>query len=73
MMIGCCEHPTSHHQSVFDKYREKRFKEAALIVQDALDVGFTLPHCSQPVRPIRLAYTQDSSDQLFHKLVSIEG
>lgn len=54
MMIECCEHPVLHHQAVFEKYREKRFKEASLIVQDALDAGFTLPHHSQPVRGTRV-------------------
>ena len=50
MMIGCCEHPELHHSAVYEKYREKRFKEASVIVQDALDAGFTLPHHAEPVR-----------------------
>lgn len=50
MMIECCEHPHLHHAAVYEKYCEKRFKEAAHVVQDALDAGFTLPHHSAPIR-----------------------
>lgn len=50
MMIECCDHPRLHHSAVYEKYRERRFKEAATIVQHALDDGFTLPHHTVPVR-----------------------
>lgn len=50
MMIGCCEQPRLHHGAIFDKYAERRFKEASTIVQDALDAGFTLPHQTYPIR-----------------------
>ncbi|OAA66127.1 Cyclin B, G2/mitotic-specific [Cordyceps fumosorosea ARSEF 2679] len=50
MLIECCEHPRLHHAAVYEKYREKRFKEAATIVQHALDSGFTLPHHTAPMR-----------------------
>lgn len=50
MLIECCEHPKLHHIAVFEKYCSKKFKEAALIVQDALDAGFVLPQQSTPVR-----------------------
>lgn len=53
MMIECCEHPHRHHSAVFEKYQEKRFKEASTVVQHALDAGFTLPHHSTAVRPMR--------------------
>ncbi|TQS33201.1 hypothetical protein Golomagni_06461 [Golovinomyces magnicellulatus] len=51
MMLECCEHPRLHHASVYEKYSDKKFKEVALIVQDALDAGFTLPSLSSSVRP----------------------
>lgn len=50
MIIECCEQPRLHHAAVYEKYCEKRFKEAAYIVQDALDAGFTLPNHTSPVR-----------------------
>lgn len=43
MMLECCEYPTRHHEAIFRKYSEKKFKEAALVVQHALDAGFQLP------------------------------
>lgn len=57
MLLECCENPMDHHQAIYEKYAEKRFKEASLMVQAALDSGFTLPHQSRPVRidPQRLA------------------
>ncbi|KAM3512827.1 hypothetical protein MY11210_003532 [Beauveria gryllotalpidicola] len=50
MLIECCEHPRLHHAAVYEKYREKRFKEAATLVQLALDRGFTLPQHTAPMR-----------------------
>lgn len=43
MMLECCDRPHLHHAAVFEKYAERRFKEASLLVQSALDAGFTLP------------------------------
>ncbi|EFY93254.1 G2/mitotic-specific cyclin (Clb3), putative [Metarhizium acridum CQMa 102] len=75
MMIECCEQPALHHSAVYEKYQEKRFKEAATVVQHALDAGFTLPHHSAPIRPVR-GQTDDLSDMLPYSnslLVSTEG
>ena len=75
MMIECCEQPRLHHAAVFEKYQEKRFKEASTIVQHALDAGFTLPHHSVPIRPLR-ARVEDVPDALQYPsslLVSTEG
>lgn len=75
MMIECCEQPSLHHGAVFEKYQEKRFKEAATVVQHALDAGFTLPHHVDPIRAVR-GHTDDLSDPLQYSnnlLVSTEG
>ncbi|KJZ80535.1 hypothetical protein HIM_00385 [Hirsutella minnesotensis 3608] len=50
MMIECCDKPRLHHAAVYEKYKDRRFKEASIIVQRALDSGFTLPHHTMPVR-----------------------
>lgn len=42
MMLECCQNPEEHHQVIFDKYADKKFKHASQVVQGALDVGFTL-------------------------------
>lgn len=77
LLVECCEHPVLHHQAVFEKYREKRFKEASTIVQDALDAGFTLPHHAEPLRSGRAtSVLQDEiADHLAQNglLVSTEG
>ena len=43
MMLGACQHPHLHHKAIYEKYCEKRFKEAAFVVQQEIDDGFTLP------------------------------
>ncbi|KAL6910966.1 cyclin-like protein [Trichoderma evansii] len=74
MMIECCENPLKHHGAVYEKYREKRFKEASLQVQHALDAGFTLPHHSTPVRRLRPARIPSVSElQYGSLLIPIEG
>jgi len=53
MMLGCCEQPRLHHGAVFEKYAERRFKEASTIVQAALDAGFTMPRHETRVRSLQ--------------------
>ncbi|KAJ4167763.1 B-type cyclin [Fusarium falciforme] len=78
MIIECCDQPHLHHATVFTKYTDRRYKEASLMVQAALEAGFTLPHQLHPVRREQSheAY-HDSSDDLQYNphghLVPIEG
>ncbi|KAK5993250.1 G2/mitotic-specific cyclin-4 [Cladobotryum mycophilum] len=76
MMVECCENPQQHHSAVFDKYKEKRFKEASILVQGALDAGFTLPHHALPVRR-DLTHTTHLEEMVDHSktgvLISIES
>ncbi|KAK7220283.1 hypothetical protein V2G26_008286 [Clonostachys chloroleuca] len=76
MMIGCCEQPRLHHGAVYEKYCDKRFKEASLIVQDALEQGFALSQYTSSLRmlPSQPPCLDDASDQLYHQghLVPIE-
>ncbi|KAF1730852.1 G2/mitotic-specific cyclin-3 [Beauveria bassiana D1-5] len=65
MLIECCEHPRLHHAAVYEKYREKRFKEAATLVQLALDRGFTLPQHTAPMRAFKSQPVQ-SHDTMEH-------
>ncbi|PHH88658.1 hypothetical protein CDD83_7260 [Cordyceps sp. RAO-2017] len=78
MMIECCDKPRMHHAAVFEKYKDRRFKEASTLVQRALDAGFTLPHHAMPIRRAqpRLAPAEDGSGQLLYAnglLVSTGG
>ncbi|KAL6798716.1 cyclin-like protein [Trichoderma sp. SZMC 28012] len=74
IMIECCENPVKHHGAVFEKYREKRFKEASVQVQNALDAGFTLPHHSTPVRRLQPVRVPSATElQYASRLISIEG
>lgn len=74
MMLECCEHPRLHHAAVFEKYSDKRFKEASLLVQSALDAGFTLPQFSSSLRSLKSGSAHLESDALHaNSLISIEG
>lgn len=41
-MLECCEDPQRHHQAIFEKYSDRRFKRAALYVEAQLKGGFKL-------------------------------
>ena len=40
-MLDCCLHPHQHHNAIFEKYGDKRYKRASHFVQAELDRGFT--------------------------------
>ncbi|KAJ5587060.1 uncharacterized protein N7459_002825 [Penicillium hispanicum] len=42
-MLECCENPQRHHQAIYDKYLDRRFKRASLYVEAEVQRGFTLP------------------------------
>ncbi|KAF7548639.1 hypothetical protein G7046_g8605 [Stylonectria norvegica] len=75
MMIECCDQPHLHHAAVFDKYADKRFKEASRVVQNELDAGFTLPHHSAPIRCLdpQPAHGETSSQVLYSHQLPIEA
>jgi G2/mitotic-specific cyclin 3/4 len=43
VMVECCETPDIHHNAVFAKYQDRRFKRASLFVQTEMKKGFKLP------------------------------
>ncbi|CAD0081868.1 unnamed protein product [Aureobasidium vineae] len=43
VMVECCETPDVHHNAVFVKYQDRRFKRASLFVQTEMKKGFKLP------------------------------
>lgn len=45
-MLECCENPQRHHQAIYDKYLDRRFKRASLYVEAEVQRGFTLPAAS---------------------------
>ncbi|KAF4987065.1 hypothetical protein FGRMN_10553 [Fusarium graminum] len=75
MMIECCDRPHMHHAAVFEKYTDRRYKSASLLVQEALDLGFTLPHQPTPVREDPDAYRETSAEVSITQpqLIPIEG
>lgn len=50
-ILECCEDARKHHQAVFNKYCDKRYKRASAFVETELQRGFRLPglFVSRPV------------------------
>lgn len=51
LLLDCCEDPRKHHQAVFNKYCDKRYKRAAAFVETEIQRGFVLPD-SVPTKPL---------------------
>ncbi|OCK78897.1 hypothetical protein K432DRAFT_394385 [Lepidopterella palustris CBS 459.81] len=43
VMFECCENPSKHHAAVYDKYADKRYRQASLFVECEISNGFELP------------------------------
>ncbi|KAK5955653.1 B-type cyclin [Knufia fluminis] len=50
LLLECCDDPRKHHQAVFNKYCDKRYKRAAAFVETEIQRGFVLRD-SIPARP----------------------
>lgn len=53
-MLECCEDAQRHHQAIFEKYSDRRFKRASLYVEAEVHRGFTLPRPTSLKNPRRL-------------------
>ncbi|KAI9678537.1 MAG: hypothetical protein M1817_005594 [Caeruleum heppii] len=43
LMLECCENPSQHHQAVYDKYSDRRYKRASIFTEGEIRKGFRLP------------------------------
>lgn len=43
VIVECCENPAQHHNAVYQKYQDKRYKKSAFFVQQEMQNGFRLP------------------------------
>lgn len=43
LVVECCENPLKHHNAVYDKYSDKRYKRASFFVDAEMKKGFKLP------------------------------
>jgi len=50
LLLDCCDDPRKHHQAVFNKYCDKRYKRAAAFVETEIQRGFVLRD-TIPTRP----------------------
>lgn len=53
-MLECCEDPMRHHQAIYEKYSDRRFKRASTFVENEIKSGFELPRPTPFYDPDRL-------------------
>ncbi|KAJ6036640.1 hypothetical protein N7540_000919 [Penicillium herquei] len=53
-MLDCCQNPQSHHQAIYEKYLDRRFKRASLFVEGEMQRDFTLDASTSWRNPARL-------------------
>lgn len=51
MIFGCCDIAKKHHDAVFEKYQDRRYKRASVYVQETISRGFSIPSASRPSLP----------------------
>lgn len=73
LMLECCDKPLDHHAVIYEKYADKRFKEAAVVVQQALTNGFTLPRQDKPVRTMQTPHFEGSMDYFRGSCLPVEA
>jgi len=42
-LLDCCENPEKHHNAVYEKFSDRRYKRTAIFVQAELQKGFSIP------------------------------
>ncbi|KAI0205397.1 cyclin-like protein [Astrocystis sublimbata] len=52
-LLDCCRHARKHHGAVFEKYADKRYKQASTYVEEAIIIrGYTLPFEPRLSKPL---------------------
>lgn len=46
LIFDCCHDAERHHTAVFEKYSDKKYKQAATFVQDQINAGIKLDYRS---------------------------
>lgn len=81
MILECCQSPQKHHNAVYEKYCDRRFKRAAAFVEEQIGRGFTLPYHHSLPRPSMASNIMDDDSALMRYpppqtsglLIPIEG
>ena len=51
MIFECCDNAKKHHNAVFEKYQDRRYKRASAYTQETIARGFSIPSASRPSLP----------------------
>lgn len=77
MIFECCDNPKKHHDAVFEKYQDRRYKRASIFVQETVARGFSLPSISRPSLPSVETFadhpTYETSEPYQPRMVQIRG
>jgi G2/mitotic-specific cyclin 3/4 len=69
-LLECCEDPHHHHQAVYTKYSDKRFKRAAIFVEGEMARGFRIQTQEDPVLALPSLLPVSGMQQGFYEPVS---
>lgn len=72
MMLECCDKPQDHHAVIYEKYADKKFKEASLLVQQSLHNGFTLPRQDKSTRLVTTPHFEGPVDYFRGSYLPVE-
>jgi G2/mitotic-specific cyclin 3/4 len=49
-MLECLTDPRKHHNAIYDKYADKRYKSAAIFTETEIQRGYRFPSVAQQAR-----------------------
>jgi G2/mitotic-specific cyclin 3/4 len=59
LMLECCEEPKKHHQAIYEKYKDKRYKRSSVFVEGEIQAGFRMLHLAANAAATRFDYENE--------------
>ncbi|KAJ8131133.1 hypothetical protein O1611_g2494 [Lasiodiplodia mahajangana] len=61
VLLDCCRHARKHHGAVFEKYSDKRYRQASTYVEEQIMRGYTLPFQQRVTMPFSVEFFADDT------------
>ncbi|KAI0119896.1 cyclin-like protein [Nemania sp. FL0031] len=61
VLLDCCRHARKHHGAVFEKYSDKRYRQASTYVEEQIMRGYTLPFQQRVTMPFSVEFFADET------------
>ncbi|KAI1126068.1 hypothetical protein F5Y10DRAFT_245790 [Nemania abortiva] len=65
ILLDCCRHARKHHSAVFEKYSDKRYRQASTYVEDEIMRGYTLPFQQRVSMPFSIDFFDETTRASF--------